>query len=63
MLKTNRADLPILLVQGQVRHSRSSQTYRHTIDGEPFILPATGGITFNAKTGVWGGLRTIWNPV
>ena len=31
MLKTNRADLPILLVQGQVRHSRSSQTYRHTI--------------------------------
>ena len=27
MLKTNRADLPILLVQGQVRHSRSSQTY------------------------------------
>ena len=51
MLKTNRADLPILLVQGQVRHSRSSQTYRHTIDGEPFILPATGGITFNAKIG------------
>ncbi|WP_458862292.1 DUF4438 domain-containing protein [Acidaminobacterium chupaoyuni] len=51
MLKTNHDDLPKLLVQGEVRHSKSSQTYRHTTDGEPMILPATGGITYNAKIG------------
>ena len=51
MLKTNREDLPMLLVQGQVRHSKGAQAYRHTIDGEPFTLPATGGITLNAKIG------------
>lgn len=51
MLKFNRDDLPILLVQGKVRHSKGAQAYRHTIDGEPFTLPATGGITFNAKIG------------
>lgn len=51
MLRTNREALPILLVQGEVRHSRSSQTFRITADGEPVILPATGGITYNAKIG------------
>ena len=51
MLRTNFNDLPILLVQGQVRHSRGSQAYRHTIDGEPMTLPATGGITYNAQIG------------
>lgn len=51
MIKFNKDDLPILLVQGEVRHSRSSENYRHTMDGEPMILPATGGITFNAKIG------------
>ncbi len=51
MLKTNYNDLPILLVQGQVRHSKGSMAYRHTIDGEPMTLPATGGITLNAMIG------------
>lgn len=51
MLRTNKEALPILLVQGEVRHSRSSQTFRVNTDGEPFILPATGGITYNAKIG------------
>lgn len=51
MLKTNCNDLPILLVQGQVRHSKGSAAYRHTIDGEPFTLPGTGGITLNARIG------------
>ena len=37
--------------RGEVRHSRSSQTFRLSADGEPFILPATGGITYNAKIG------------
>ncbi len=51
MLRTNKEALPILLVQGEVRHSRSSQTFRINTDGEPFILPATGGITYNARIG------------
>lgn len=51
MLRTNREDLPMLLVQGQVRHSKGSMAYRHTIDGEPFTLPGTGGITLNTKIG------------
>ena len=51
MLRTNKEALPILLVQGEVRHSRSSQNFRLTADGEAFILPATGGITYNAKIG------------
>ena len=51
MLRTNKEALPILLVQGEVRHSRSSQTFRINTEGEPFILPATGGITYNAKIG------------
>ena len=51
MLRTNKEALPIVLVQGEVRHSRSSQTFRLSADGEPFILPATGGITYNAKIG------------
>ena len=51
MLRTNKEALPILLVQGEVRHSRSSQTFRLCADGEPCILPATGGITYNAKIG------------
>ena len=51
MLRINKEALPIVLVQGEVRHSRSSQTFRLSADGEPFILPATGGITYNAKIG------------
>ena len=51
MLKTNREDLPMLLVQGQVRHSKGAQAYRHTIDGEPFTLPATGGIVRDLEVG------------
>lgn len=51
MLRTNHEDLPILLVQGEVRHSRSSQGYRLDPDGNAFVLPGTGGITFNAKIG------------
>lgn len=51
MLKINKEDLPVLLVQGEVRHSRGTTAYRHTVDGEPMTLPATGGITYNAKIG------------
>lgn len=51
MLNTNYDVLPKLLTQGQVRHSKGTEAYRHTIDGEPYTLPATGGITYNAHIG------------
>lgn len=51
MLRANKEDLPILLVQGQVWHPRHSQSVGFTAQGKPFCLPNTGGITYNAKIG------------
>ena len=50
MLRTNKQDLPILLVQGLVWHPRHGQSAGFTAQGKVFCLPNTGGITYNAKS-------------
>lgn len=49
-MKTNRNTLVMQSVQGKVQHP-SFGGYRLTTDGEPMILPATAGITYNVKVG------------
>lgn len=49
-MKTNKAHLVMQSVQGKIQHP-SFSGYRLTTDGKPFILPATGGITYNVKVG------------
>ncbi len=49
-MKTNKAHLVMQSVQGKIQHP-SFSGYRVTTDGQPFILPATGGITYNVKVG------------
>lgn len=51
MLKTNRARLPIVSVQGQVWHPKAKQSGRLDPDGNPMWLQGTGGITYNAQIG------------
>lgn len=50
MLKTNKDRLVKWSVQGKVHHPLGG-TYRITHEGEPRILPATGGISYNVKIG------------
>jgi len=58
MLRTNKTNLPILLVQGEVLHPPGfSQNVGVSPDGKTFILPNIGGITYNAKI---GDLCTGW---
>ncbi len=49
-MKTNQDKLVIQSVQGMIRHPLFSG-YRVDIDGNPFVIPATGGITYNVKIG------------
>ncbi|MCM1992111.1 DUF4438 domain-containing protein [Oceanirhabdus seepicola] len=50
MLKSNRDKIVKWSVQGKIHHPLGG-TYRITHNGEPRILPATGGITYNVKLG------------
>ncbi len=52
MLKTNRDKLVKISVIGEVvSPAVSSEIYRISADGEPVILPGTGGITYNIRVG------------
>lgn len=52
MLKTNIERTVKLSVQGKVHHpAYTLSPYRISSDGEPMVLPATGGITYNVQLG------------
>lgn len=52
MLKTNIEKTVKLSVQGKIHHpSYTASPYRISNNGEPMVLPATGGITYNVKLG------------
>ena len=52
MLRTNRDKLVKISVIGEVvSPAVSSSIYRISADGEPVILPGTGGITYNIRVG------------
>jgi hypothetical protein len=52
MLRTNREKLVKISVIGEVvSPAVSSSIYRISADGEPVILPGTGGITYNVRVG------------
>ena len=60
MLNTNYDVLPKLLTQGQVRHSKGTEAYRHTIDGEPYTLPPAALLIMPiSATAALAGLLTI----
>jgi len=50
MLKTNKDKLVKQSLQGKIHHPVGG-TYRISHEGNPRILPATGGITYNVKVG------------
>jgi len=50
MLKTNKDKLVKQSLQGKIHHPIGG-SYRITHEGNPRILPATGGITYNVKVG------------
>ncbi|MGM0640418.1 MAG: DUF4438 domain-containing protein [Thermotogota bacterium] len=50
MLKTNKDKLVMQSVQGKIHHP-GGKNYRVHNEGEPMILPATGGITYNFRVG------------
>lgn len=50
MLKTNKDKLVKQSLQGKIHHPTGG-TYRISHEGNPRILPATGGITYNVKIG------------
>lgn len=49
-MKTNQDKLVMQSVQGIIRHPQFSG-YRVDTDGNSFVIPATGGITYNVKIG------------
>jgi len=52
MLQTNINKTVMLSVQGKIHHPAYPATnYRISHMGEPMVLPATGGITYNVKAG------------
>ncbi len=51
MLKTNRDKVVMISVQGAVAAPVTRLAYRVSAEGEPFILPGTGGITYNVLVG------------
>mgnify|MGYP004703695545 CR=1 FL=1 len=51
MIKTNRDKLVTISVQGEVNHPKASVPYRISVDGQPMVLPGTGGITYSHKIG------------
>lgn len=50
MIITNKEKLVMQSVQGKIHHPLG-RNYRISHTGEPMILPATGGITYNVKIG------------
>lgn len=59
MIKTNKEFLVMQSVGGKVHSPTIASPYRISRDGEPMILPATGGISYNVKVGdscmIWIG--------
>jgi hypothetical protein len=52
MLRTNRSDLIIVSVSGQIAHPVApASPYRIGYDGVPRVLPGTGGIVLNRRIG------------
>jgi len=51
MLKTNKDKLVMQSVKGKIIHPVAKFPYRISYLGEPRVLPATGGITYNVKVG------------
>lgn len=51
MLKTNVEKLVKLSVQGQITPPMQRGAYRVDREGVPFVLPGTGGISYNVKVG------------
>ncbi len=52
MLRTNLSKLVALSVQGQVTPPPAKGAYRVDREGvPPFVLPGTGGISYNVKVG------------
>lgn len=51
MLRTNVDKLVRLSVQGQITPPMQRGAYRVDREGVPFVLPGTGGITYNVKVG------------
>jgi len=50
-LKTNTEKLVQIAVSGQVAFARSFGPWEIKHDGQPFMLPSVGGITYNVKIG------------
>lgn len=51
MIKTNKEFLVMQSVGGKVHSPTIASPYRISRDGDPLILPATGGISYNVKVG------------
>ena len=51
MLRTNADRLVKLSVQGQITPPSRNGAYRVDREGVPFVLPGTGGISYNVKVG------------
>ena len=51
MIKTNKEFLVMQSVGGKVHSPAIASPYRISREGEPMILPATGGISYNVKVG------------
>lgn len=51
MLRTNEKKLVKMAVQGKVANANQWGPFEVSHLGEPFILPSTGGITYNVKIG------------
>ena len=51
MLKTNRANLVMMAVQGKVVNPGAMRIPGVDAEGTPFLLPGTGGIVYNVKVG------------
>lgn len=52
MLRTNKDKVVMQSVQGKIHHPLSApQPYRISHEGEPIVVPATGGICYNVKIG------------
>ncbi|MDP3486672.1 MAG: DUF4438 domain-containing protein [Bacillota bacterium] len=51
MIRTNRDKLVTISVQGEVNHPKATVPYRISVEGQPMVLPGTGGITYSHKIG------------
>lgn len=50
-MKTNEEDLVKMAVKGEISPPIKGKNYKVSHEGEPFILPGLGGITYNLKVG------------